>query len=119
MVGPCIFSPERQQLVNAQIELDDQHNNEHLFFGPLSVEVVFYSSLPRSKKSAADFLKSPTYHRTDLHNFIGFVRAVAPGIIYEPHSSIVSLYAKKLYAQRARTEISIIQLEEGEDEENY
>jgi crossover junction endodeoxyribonuclease RusA len=78
------------------------HKGE-LLTGPLHVDLKFFMCHKTKHKS---------WHcvRPDLDNLIKFILDVANGVLYEDDKQVAKITAEKTYDQKARTEITIMEL---------
>jgi Holliday junction resolvase RusA-like endonuclease len=93
------------------IELERQHQDEPLFEGPLSLEVLFFFPLPLTPRSRCKARPGDQYTMPpSLFTLIHFLESVSHGVIYDCESSIAYVTCKKTYDEEARTEFTITEI---------
>jgi hypothetical protein len=102
------WSTTKQVRLLTSIELQRQHNDEPLFEGELTLEVMFFFPLPSTARSKCKArLGDGHLMPPSLFTLVHFLEAVTHGIIYDCESSIAYVSCKKTYDQEARTEFTI------------
>lgn len=87
-------------------QLLEQHQEEPLFSGLLHLEVVFYFK-PSSASKIETYRGKLCKDGPRLDGLIKFVEKVCSNVICHEDAEIVSVSAKKLYDENARTELHI------------
>ena len=91
--------------------MEDQRGKDPMYEGPLLLEVNFFFHMPQNKKKIFESLRGSHHHiKPDLSNLIKLIEDAAKGILYHDDALIASINANKYYADRPRTEFSIVQL---------
>ena len=108
-VRKLVYDPQKDQKEDAQIQLRLQHKNKAILDGPLILDITFFMAAPVSMplKKKAFLYGMPHFKKPDLSNLIKYVEDVAQKIIFTDDSRIVSISAKKIYAETPRTEFTI------------
>jgi len=103
-----VFDSQKKQKLITGISLSNQHNDQPLFDGPLSVDIVFYMKTPIKKYK--DLIGKYHTNRTDLDNLVKYILDAANTILYADDALIAEINAKKVYDARPRTEFFIKKL---------
>jgi Holliday junction resolvase RusA-like endonuclease len=106
-----VWDCQKQLKFTFSLALQEQHNNEPLFTGPLHIDMVFYMPMPNISISRKVKLNN-TYHifTPDLTNLEKFAEDVATGIIYANDCIVSSFYSYKIYDNNPRTDIIVTEL---------
>lgn len=107
-----VFDSQKLAKFGFGIQVTNQHGSLPVFLGPVHMDITFYFDIHKVTSKKREKL-SENYHRfvPDLSNLIKFVEDSAIGIIYRDDCLISSITAKKMYADIARTEFTITELE--------
>lgn len=110
----AIFDPQKSQKLFAQISLEQQHDNEPLFEGPVHIDMIFYMPAPKVISVKRKELLVGKYHifTPDTDNCIKYVCDICVPIIMGNDCIVASINAVKLYDMIPRTEFTIRQLPE-------
>jgi Holliday junction resolvase RusA-like endonuclease len=114
-----MYNPQRSHMLVISISLQNQHDNDPIFEGPLHMDVTFYmpySSRVSKRKinkvreaiannQPVNYLPADT--RPDLDNLIKLLADCCTGVLYQNDAIITSITAKKVYDDNPRTEFSI------------
>ena len=105
-----VYNSQRNCMTSSSIHLQSQHNSLKMYDGPLHLEATFYfpypKNFPKSKREGVNYKTT----RCDLDNLIKFICDISNGILYADDATIVSISAKKVYADKPRTEFTITSL---------
>lgn len=109
-----VWDAQKQIKMYWRVNLERLHQDRSLFHGPLHVEMNFFMPMPKSShKRWAQIVG--TYHlfRPDLSNLIKFIEDVATGILYKDDCEIASIWSKKRYDKKPRTEFIVTEMKNG------
>ena len=103
------YDSQKQLKVHWRNELENQHQEEPFFCGPLFLEIIFFMPIPKHSRDLRGF----HHHiRPDLSNLIKFIEDAAQGVLYEDDAIIASISAEKRYDNEPRTEFILTELVE-------
>jgi len=111
------FDSQKKEKEDAIIQLKLQHKNKPIFDGPLNLVITFYMQAPLSLsyKKKCMLYGMPHFKRPDLSNMIKYTEDLLQNAqMLTDDSRIISIKAKKIYAEHPRTEFTITR--EGDDE---
>jgi len=101
----------KQVRLLTSIELQRQHDDEPLFEGPLSLDVMFFFPLPLTARSKCKARPGDQHLMPpSLFTLVHFLEAVTHGIIYDCESTIAHVSCKKTYDPEARTEFTLTEI---------
>ena len=114
-----VYDPQKEERIFYSISLDHQHKNRPLLAGPLALDVTFFMPIPPGMTVKRKAIIRGTHHhiRPDLSNLIKWIEDVAQNIIFKDDALIVSINAQKIYDDIPRTEFTIKELGQVDEEE--
>ena len=105
-----IYDSQRQVKMEVALQLQQQHQENPFFKGPLSLEIIFFMPIPKSQGALAkrsDLEDRLHTFRPDLSNMIKFIEDVGNGVIYEDDALVARIKAEKRYSLDPRTELIV------------
>ena len=105
-----VYDCQRPEKDDAILQLRLQHKQKPAFDGPLNLTVTFFMLVPASSSLKKKLLlyNQPHIKAPDLSNLLKFVEdVIVEAQIITDDSKIISISAKKLYAEYPRTEFQI------------
>ncbi len=100
------WTQQKSAVASCESQLLEQHHEEPLYSGLLHLEVLFYFK-PTSASKIELYRGKLCKDGPRLDGLIKFVEKVCSNVICAEDSEIVSVYAKKLFDDNARTEFLI------------
>ena len=94
----------------ASLSLANQHGENPLFKGPLSMDIIFFIQLPHNTHKYKQKLGDYHRFRPDLDNMIKFICDISNSIIYKDDCIISQISAKKVYDTEPHTQFIIREL---------
>jgi len=88
--------------------LEQQHNEQPLFDGPLHLDIYFYFAYPRKQLFSTWHTEQPL-----LSNLMIFIEKAAHEVLFGNVGKVCSATINKQYEDKARTEITISQIKKG------
>lgn len=89
--------------------------NSQILEGALRMDVIAYYSIPKStsKKKRQQMIDGEILHtkRGDIDNVIKLIADALNGIAYKDDGQIAEVYAKKMYSDNPRVEVSLWEYE--------
>lgn len=105
-----VFDCQKTEKLVSALDLKRQHADTPIFEGPLHLDVTFFMYMPKSMngKNKAKFINKPHFKKPDLDNLIKFINDICTNAeLWKDDSTVVSISAKKIYSETARTEFTI------------
>lgn len=99
---------------HVRIQHRDYFNlQDHLFSGPLHIEVFFFMRTPKgSARKVAEYENKYHSCRPDFSNLLKFIEDAVHDVLYADDCIISSVVGTKKYSNSPRTEIVITELKE-------
>lgn len=99
-------SQKTRQLVD-QINIKEQHGNNSLFDGPLSMEITFFMPIPKMNRTKK--IKSGDFHvyKPDVDNLAKYCIDICQSVLFKDDCSISQLKVTKIYDINPRTEFKV------------
>lgn len=106
-----VYDSQKTIKMLMKIGLENQHNEEPLFKGPLYVDLCFYMRMPQSTAPKRAKLEG-TWHisRPDVDNLTKMYLDVATGIIYHDDSIVAAMSIRKVYSVEPKTIMTVAEL---------
>jgi len=110
---PTIYTPKETKEAEERIILQTRRQKpKELMTGPIVMDIVFFKVKPKSySKSTIYWTKKP-----DIDNMIKLVLDALNGVFYVDDAQVMRITATKQYSDSARTEITIEQYGELNDD---
>ena len=103
-----VWDCQKQEKLIAQFEMRAQHDNVS-FVGPLHIDVTFFMKIPKNKNSS--IAGNSHIFKPDLSNLLKFIEDIGTGILYHDDCLIASVFARKIYDENPRTEITVREID--------
>lgn len=107
-----VWDSQKETKLLCSMMLQDQHDDQELFKGPLQIDIVFFFKVPPSfsEKKKLERYGKPHMVKPDLDNLIKFILDIANDILYDDDCTVSSITAQKIYDENPRTVLSITEL---------
>ena len=96
---------QKQQQTTMAIDLQEQHEQDRMFDGPLSFEITFYMKMANSAKQGSYHAAKP-----NLRDLMHFYRLMCEEILFKQDCTIAKETCMKIYDKHPRTFITIEEL---------
>ncbi len=103
-----VWDSQKGLKFTAGLFIRNQHGDQPLFTGPLTLNVTFF--LPRPKTQSKDKIGKPSTSKPDLDNLIKFTGDIANGVLFADDCIISCIIAQKVYDLDPRTEFTITEI---------
>ncbi len=88
-----IYDKQSNDKLLVGIAIQNQHANEPLFYGPLSVDMIFYFALPKTKRNPPRYYSN----KPDIDNCFKFYNDVLNKLVWYDDCQIAAITATKEY----------------------
>ena len=115
-----IYDRQKEERIQAKLNLENQHGNLPLYRGNLALFVTFYLPTPKSLSPKKRVAMEDTFHhsRPDLDNLLKWVGDISTEVLFNDDALVAIISARKLYSINPRTSFTILELS-NEHTDNY
>lgn len=108
------YDTQKHLKISTGLLLLNQHNNQPLFSGPISIDITFFMPVPKTRKEIRNKLRARQLvyhsHKPDIDNLCKFLFDACTGVLYEDDCIIAKKTVRKIYDNNPRTEFTIKEL---------